>query len=146
MTADLMPRRPGAPVRRRGVPLGLLASLGGVGLLALTPEGTGWAWGSPTAEMRWYLTGLDSTSTMLQLVGNVLLLAVPAALAVLRWPRLARLRLLAALSLATGTAIETAQWLLPLGRVVSPLDAVLNATGAVAVGLVVAHARRMRGR
>jgi hypothetical protein len=39
-----------------------------------------------------------------------------------------------------------AQWLLPLGRVVSPLDAVLNATGAVAAGLVVAHARRMRGR
>ena len=32
------------------------------------------------------------------------------------------------------------QWALPLGRVVSPIDATLNATGALAGGLVVALA------
>jgi hypothetical protein len=31
------------------------------------------------------------------------------------------------------------QWTLPLGRVVSPVDALLNATGAVITGLVVAR-------
>jgi hypothetical protein len=30
------------------------------------------------------------------------------------------------------------QWVLPLGRVVSPLDALLNAAGAVVGGLLVA--------
>jgi hypothetical protein len=48
---------------------------------------------------------------------------------------------LAGLALAVGTGIELLQWALPLGRVVSPLDAVLNATGAVAVGLLVTRAR-----
>jgi hypothetical protein len=43
------------------------------------------------------------------------------------------------LGLATGTGIELLQWLLPLGRVVSPLDAVLNATGAVLAGLATAR-------
>jgi hypothetical protein len=31
------------------------------------------------------------------------------------------------------------QWTLPLGRVVSPVDALLNATGAVITGLAVAR-------
>ncbi|SDX90885.1 VanZ like family protein [Modestobacter sp. DSM 44400] len=78
---------------------------------------------------------------MLQLAGNLALFAVPSALAV-RWPALGRIRRLTAVSLATGAAIELLQWALPLGRVVSPLDAVLNTAGAVATGLVVAHVRR----
>jgi hypothetical protein len=123
--------------------LGMTGSLLAVVLLTLTPRGNGWAWGAPLDEARWYLTGLDSTETMLQLVGNLLLLAVPFGLAVARWPALGRFRLLCGLSLAGGTTIEFLQWALPLGRVVSPLDAVLNATGAVAAGLVVAHGRAM---
>jgi hypothetical protein len=51
------------------------------------------------------------------------------------------LPLLAGASLAMGTGIELLQRVLPLGRVVSPVDAVLNATGAIAAGLVVAHLR-----
>jgi VanZ family protein len=46
--------------------------------------------------------------------------------------------LAASLALASGTAIELLQRVLPLGRVVSPLDALLNATGAVVAGLLVA--------
>jgi hypothetical protein len=122
----------------------MAASLLAVVLITLTPQGTGWAWGSPLQEARWYLTGLDSTATMLQLGGNLLLLVVPFGLAAARWPVLVRLRLLAGLSLAAGATIEFLQWVLPLGRVVSPLDAVLNATGALAAGLVVAHGRAMR--
>ena len=121
----------------------MLASLALAGLLTLTPRGSGWSWGSPLVEVRWYLTGLDSTGTMLQLTGNLTLLAMPAALAVLRWPSLGRLRMLTGLSLAAGTGIEMLQRMLPLGRVVSPMDAVLNAAGAVAAGLVVAHLRAM---
>ncbi|TFV83365.1 VanZ family protein [Blastococcus sp. CT_GayMR16] len=126
----------------RATAIGLLLSLAVVALLTLTPEGQGWAWGSPAAEARWYLTGLDSTATALQLAGNLALLAVPAALTVLRWPRLAALPVLAALSLAVGAGIELLQWALPLGRVVSPLDAVLNATGAVVSGTLAAHLQR----
>lgn len=122
----------------------MAASLIAVGLITLTPRGTGWAWGSPLVEARWYLTGLDSRSVMLQLVGNVLLLVVPFALAAARWPVLGRLRLLGVISLAAGCTIETLQWALPLGRVVSPLDAVLNATGAFAAALVVQHLAAMR--
>src|SRR4051812_33333890 len=131
---------------RAGWVLGMAASWGAVVLITLTPRGTGWAWGSPLEEARWYLTGLDSTATMLQLAGNLLLLVVPFGLAAARWPALGRLGLLAGLSLAAGTTIEFLQWALPLGRVVSPLDAVLNATGALAAGLVVSHVRAMRPR
>jgi hypothetical protein len=127
-------------VPHRLLPLALTASLAVVALLTLAPEGTGWAWGSPAAELRWYATGLGSAGTVVQLVGNLALLALPAALAVLRWPALGRFPRLAGAGLATGTAIELLQRLLPLGRVVSPVDAVLNATGAVVAGLVTAQA------
>ena len=122
----------------------MAASVLAVVLIPLTPRGSGWAWGSPLAEARWYLTGLDSTTTVLELIGNVLLLAVPFGLAAARWPALGRVRLLAALSLAAGGTIEFLQWVLPLGRVVSPLDAVLNATGATIAGALVAHGRAPR--
>ncbi len=55
---------------------------------------------------------------------------------VLRWSALSSPRRLAAAALAAGIGIELLQWLLPLGRVVSPLDALLNATGALLAGLV----------
>jgi hypothetical protein len=113
-------------------------------LATLTPKGTGWAWGSPVVELRWYLTGIGSAATMVQLIGNLALLAVPAALVVMRWPAWGRPRPLTALFLSAGTCVEFLQWALPLGRVVSPLDAVLNATGAVASGLFVAHLHRRR--
>src|SRR3954454_10309972 len=124
--------------------LGMATSVMAVVLITLTPRGTGWAWGSPLDEARRYLTGLDSPATMAQLTGNLLLLVVPFGLAAARWPALSHLRVLASLSLAAGNTIELLQWALPLGRVVSPLDAVLNATGALAAGLLVAHGRAMR--
>jgi hypothetical protein len=111
-------------------------------LATLTPEGTGWAWGSPVAEVRWYLTGVGSAATMLQLFGNLALLAVPAALVVMRRPAWGHFGLLTAVFLPAGTCIELLQWALPLGRVVSPVDALLNATGAVACGLFAAHLQR----
>jgi hypothetical protein len=119
-----------------------VATLAVVAALTLLPQGSGWSWGSPATELHWYVTGLDSPTTVLQLIGNLGLLAGPAVLAVLRWPALARPGPLAAAGLATGTAIELLQWAVPLGRVVSPLDALLNAVGAVPVGLLVARVRR----
>lgn len=119
---------------------GLGAALA-VAWLTLTPAGgSGWAWGAPLTELRWYATGLDSEGTVLQLVGNLALLAPLAVLAVLRRPVLGTPLRLAALGTAAGSGIELLQWALPLGRVVSPLDVALNAVGAVAVGLVVALA------
>ncbi|MCU1615700.1 MAG: VanZ family protein [Frankiales bacterium] len=123
---------------------GLLVSLILVALATLTPEGSGWRWGAPGTELRWYLHGFGSPATMLQLLGNLALLALPAAFAVRRWPVLRRLPVLAGVALASGTAIETLQWALPLGRVVSPMDALLNATGAVVAGFLVARALRRR--
>ena len=129
-------------LHRRLLSLGLITSLTLVAALTLSPQGTGWAWGSPTAELRWYVTGLGSPDTVVQLVGNLALLALPAAVSVQRWPALGRLPRLASAGLATGTAIELLQRLLPLGRVVSPMDALLNATGAVLAGMVTSQAVR----
>lgn len=123
---------------------GLLASLLLAAAATLTPEGTGWRWGAPLTELRWYLTGLDHPATLTQLIGNLAMLAVPAACAVRLWPALGRSGLLVPVSLAGGTAIETLQWLLPLGRVVSPMDALLNASGAVLAGWAVARRHPIR--
>ena len=129
--------------RRTGLDAALVLAALAVAWLTLTPAGgDGWAWGAPLTELRWYATGLDSETTVLQLVGNLLLLAPLAVLAVLRLPRLGTPPRLAALAVAVGTGIELLQWALPLGRVVSPVDAALNATGAVAAGLVVLTAAR----
>ena len=114
------------------------AALAVVAALTLLPAGTGWEWGSPAVELRWYATGLDSRATVVQLLGNLLLLAPPAVVAVLRWSVLRRPAVLALASVAAGAAIETLQWALPLGRVVSPVDALLNATGALVAGLLAA--------
>ncbi|MGY1609602.1 MULTISPECIES: VanZ family protein [unclassified Geodermatophilus] len=123
------------PVLTTGAAVALVA----VAALTLLPAGAGGSeWGSPAVEVRWYLTGLDSQATVLQLLGNLLLLVPLAAVAVLRWPVLRRPAVLALAAVAAGAAIETLQWALPLGRVVSPLDALLNATGAVVAGLLVA--------
>ena len=111
--------------------------------LTLTPEGTGWAWGSPTTELRWYATGMDSSATLLQLLGNLGLLVVPAALGTLLWPSLGHPARLAGAAIAAGAGIESLQWALSLGRVVSPLDATLNAVGAVVAGLLVASVDRL---
>jgi hypothetical protein len=120
---------------------GLLASLVVVAVVTLTPEGTGWAWADPVQEIRWYLTGLTSPATLLQWVGNLALLAVPAAFAALRWPALTAPGAAWAVALTAAGSIEVTQWLLPLGRVVSPVDAVLNATGAVVAVWLVRRAR-----
>jgi len=123
---------------------GLAASLAVVAALTLVPTGRGWSWGAPVTELRWYVTGLGSGTTIVQLVGNLGLLVLPAALAVALWPALGRLPHLTAAALATGAAIELLQWALPLGRVVSPLDAVLNAVGAVVTGSLVGLVHRSR--
>ncbi len=126
---------------RSGLDAALLLAASAVAWLTLTPAGgSGWAWGAPLTELRWYATGLASEATVLQLVGNLVLLVPLAVLAVLRRPRLGTPRRLAALAVAAGAGIELLQWALPLGRVVSPVDAALNATGAIAAGLVVALA------
>ena len=137
---------PLSPSARTGVGFSLAASLAVVAMLTLVPTGRGWSWGSPAEELRWYLTGLGSEATMLQLLGNLGLLVVPAALAVLLRPSLARASRLPGAALAAAATIEILQWALPLGRVVSPLDAVLNAAGAIGAGAVVASAVRLRSR
>ncbi len=126
---------------RRALDAGLALAAAVVVALTLLPDGRGWSWGAPLSELHWYATGLDSTATVLQLVGNLLLLAPLAVLAVLRWPALRAPGRLVLAAGATAGAIELLQWLLPLGRVVSPVDALLNATGAVVAGLAVAGLR-----
>ena len=129
------------PDRRLGgrerslLPVLLVASLLGVAALTLSPVGTGRAWGAPLSEVLWYADA--SAEARRQLLGNLLLLVPSAAAAVLLWPWLARRHCLWRTALAAGTTLELLQWTLPLGRVVSPVDAVLNATGALAAGLLV---------
>ena len=75
---------------------------------------------------------------MLQLTGNLVLLAPLAVLAVLRWPSLAPPLRLGGAALAVAVGIELLQWALPLGRVVSPVDAGLNTAGALLAGRLAA--------
>ncbi|MGY1753440.1 VanZ family protein [Blastococcus sp. SYSU D01042] len=131
---------PAAPTRG-ALRVALVCAGAVVVALTLTPQGTGWAWAPPVSEARWYATGLDSAPTLLQLLGNLGLLVVPAALAVLLWPSLRSPIRLAGAALAAGGSIELLQWALSVGRVISPLDAALNATGAVVAGLLVAATR-----
>lgn len=133
-----------APRQRRGPTcsqLGvlLLASLLVVAGATLWPHGTGWAWGSPLVELQWYVSLSDGAPA--QLVGNLVLLAPSAGLAVVLWPALGRLPVIARAGLAAGTVIELLQRILPLGRVVSPIDVALNAGGAILAGCAVVHAR-----
>jgi glycopeptide antibiotics resistance protein len=127
---------------RRQLDAALGATLGLVAAVTLLPTGRGWSWGAPLVELRWYATGLSSEATMLQLAGNLALLAPLAGLAVLRWSALARPGRLGAAALAVAGGIELLQWALPLGRVVSPLDAVLNTVGTLAAGGIVAALRQ----
>ena len=119
---------------RRWVDAGLAATAGLVAVLTLLPQGRGWTWGPPADELRWYATGLASEATMLQLVGNLALLGPLAVFAVLRWPALTAPHRLAGTAVAVAVAIELLQWGLPLGRVVSPVDAALNTVGALLAG------------
>jgi hypothetical protein len=124
--------------------IGLVGSLMLAAVAALSPEGTGWRWADPLTELWWYADGWDSPATMLQLFGNLALFALPAAFAVRLWPPLRRHSLLIGVSLFGGIAIETLQWLLPIGRVVSPVDALLNATGALLAALLTMQLHRRR--
>ena len=65
--------RPGATMRpdRRLLAGALAAVLGVVAALTLLPADRGWSWGSAATGLRWYLTGLDSTATTMQLIGNL---------------------------------------------------------------------------
>ena len=127
---------------RSTVRLLLLASLLTVAVLTLSPAGTGWAWGAPGQELQWY-AGL-SEDARTQLLGNLLLLVPTAVASVVLWPRLGEQPHLVRAALAAGATIEVLQWLLPLGRVVSPVDAVLNAVGAATAGWAVAQASTRR--
>jgi hypothetical protein len=127
-------------VARACCTLGLVVSLALAAWATLTPQGTGWRWGDPLTELEWYGTGLGSAATMVQLVGNLALLAAPAAFAVRLWPRLGRPPVLVVTALAAGTSVEALQWLLAIGRVVSPVDALLNAAGAVLAATAVTRA------
>lgn len=117
----------------------LLLSLGAVASLTLSSAGTGWAWGAPLQELQWYAALSGQART--QLVGNVLLLTPAAAAATLLWPQLAARPYLPGWTIAAGVTIEVLQWLLPIGRVVSPVDALLNAAGAAAAAFATAHLR-----
>lgn len=125
--------------RSPALDVALVASLLPVGLVTLTPTGAGgWAWGAPATELHWYAAG--SATAVAQLVGNLVLLVPTAVLAVLCWPALRRPLTLVPAAAAAGVAIEVLQWALPLGRVVSPVDALLNGAGALAAGCLVAGA------
>lgn len=115
----------------------LAASWAVVVAATLSASGQGWAWGDPSAEVAWYASG--SRAAVLQLVGNLLLL-VPSTLLGVRVSRHAVPVVVA--SAAAGPLIELLQLALPLGRVVSPVDAALNASGAAVAGLLVVLGRR----
>lgn len=103
--------------RRTGPDAALGLGAPAVAWLTRTPAGgSGWEWGAPRTEQRCYGNGLGSEATVQQLVGNLLLLAPLAVLAVSRFPRLSTPPRPAALAVPAGTGLELRRWALPLRR------------------------------
>lgn len=71
-----------------------------------------------------------------EIVGNLLLLSAVGFLVPLRFRRLASVPRTALVAMAVSGAIETCQYLLPVGRVASVDDVILNTVGAAAAALV----------
>lgn len=93
------------------------------------------SWMPGAAVVSVFDAGTAGGSSLVQLIGNVLLLLAAGALATLRWPwfrRVGRMVLVAGL---VAAAIEVVQWLLEAGRVSATDDVILNACGAV-VGMM----------
>lgn len=133
------PVPPLPPPRRRAASAALVAALTATAVLTLSPTGVGWTWAPPVDELRWYAAGLGRPGTLLQLLGNLLLL-VPAALAASRLrPGPAHVPALVASAAGVAVGVEVLQLVTAVGRVVSPVDALLNTVGA-AVAVVVAAA------
>ncbi len=76
--------------------------------------------------------GTAGGSTLVQLIGNALLLLPAGALAALRWPWCRRVGRMTLVSLGVAAAIEVVQWVLDVGRVSATDDVILNACGAIA--------------
>jgi hypothetical protein len=71
-----------------------------------------------------------ATMSTFQIVGNLLIFATMGFLAPLRFAALASVPRITALAAGCSALIETAQYVLPLDRVSSVDDVLLNATGA----------------
>lgn len=109
-----------------------IGSVLGILLVTLLPAGhhKGELIISPFADIRRMLVHRDAQST-LQVVGNVLLfmpLGFFIPLAVLGLNRLGRVALVAA---SLSITVETLQYFLPLGRIASSDDVLLNVTGGI---------------
>lgn len=76
-----------------------------------------------------------ATMSTFQIVGNLLLLAALGFLLPVRFATLASLPRVLAFAATCSAAIETAQYLLPLDRVASVDDVLLNTLGATAASL-----------
>ncbi|ROP26973.1 VanZ family protein [Pseudokineococcus lusitanus] len=129
---------PASSGRRRAATSALVAALAATAVLTLSPTGAGWTWAPPVEELRWYAAGLGRPGTLVQLLGNLLLL-VPAALAASRLrPGPAHVPALVASAAGVAVAVEVLQLVTAAGRVVSPVDALLNTAGAAAAVVVAA--------
>lgn len=71
-----------------------------------------------------------------EIVGNLLLLSAVGFLVPLRFRRLASVPRTALVAMAVSGAIETCQYLLPVGRVASVDDVILNTVGAAVAAVV----------
>jgi hypothetical protein len=80
-----------------------------------------------------------------QIVGNLLIFAAVGFLAPVRFAGLASFRRILALAAAGSALIETAQYVLPLDRVSSVDDVLLNTVGAGLAALASRHWWRTRG-
>ena len=117
----------------------LLSALAALYLTILVPIPLG---DRPSRTLEWWPTesvALFSQPTLLgwsQALANIVLLAPLGALAPLRFERLRPFRRLATAALLTSLGIEVAQLVLPLGRVSSVDDLLMNTMGGMAGAIV----------
>lgn len=97
----------------------------------------------PFQEVPWYL-GLDPVTASIQFFGNLAVFAAFGAAAPIRW-RIG-MSVIAGAAFAASIGVETAQYLLDIGRTASTADVLLNATGAVLSALVTRRWWRIRAR
>lgn len=87
-----------------------------------------------------------TTTGPFEVAGNLLLFAAWGALGPLRFPARATTRRVVAVAAMGSISVETAQYLLPLGRVASVDDVLLNTAGAALAAVVVRAGAALRPR
>jgi glycopeptide antibiotics resistance protein len=129
------------PATKAMAEAGFLLSTCGVLMVTLLPTP------GPGNVIEWVpFSDLSSSARRAQIVANLLLLAPSGFLGVIAFSSLKTRKTLVLFAVITSLSIETAQWLMPLGRVASVEDVLLGTASLLGGGSLGVFAHRLVAR